>query len=209
MQVIPAKTPRAVQRVYPKRLWTIDNSTNSVYLTFDDGPIPGVTPWVLEQLRQYDAKATFFCIGDNVKKHPELLEQIVREGHAIGNHTLNHLKGSQTTFERYIDNVRAFESVCPYPSSLFRPPYGRITGRQAKKIIELGYTIVMWDVLSFDWDERVSAEKCLANVVDSIEPGSIVVFHDSLKASKNLRETLPAVLEYISSKNWKSEILNV
>lgn len=207
MKAVPPKTPRVIQQLFPRRLWRVPDKKETVYLTFDDGPLPEVTPWVLEQLRSYNAKATFFCIGDNIRKYPELLEMIVSEGHQIGNHTLNHLKGSNTPLEAYIQNVKAFEEVCPYPTDLFRPPYGRITGKQANAIREMGYTIVMWEVLSFDWDSRVSPSACLSNVIDHIEPGSIVVFHDSLKAMKNLKGSLPQVLRYIAKNNWKLEVL--
>ena len=206
--------PKFVQRIYPKRIWALPNKENNVYLTFDDGPIPEVTPWVLDILKQYNAKATFFCIGDNIKKHPEIFNRILAEGHSVGNHTFNHLNGWKTNTQNYIDNVSLFEkelqaqhfrhsSLVPR-TSLFRPPYGKITSKQARVLQQNGYKIIMWSVLSYDYDASVSKEKCLQNVVQHIQPGSIIVFHDSIKAQKNLRYVLPKVLAYCVGKKIKT-----
>lgn len=191
--------PRFIQRLYPERIWAFPHKRDSVYLTFDDGPIPEVTPWVLDELKKHNAKATFFCIGENVKKHPEIFERILSEGHSVGNHTFNHLKGSKTQTSKYIENTLLAEKLIH--SKLFRPPYGKITSKQAKILQIKGFKIVMWDVISYDYDSTVSEEKCLQNVLKNIKPGSIVVFHDSLKAEKNLRYVLPKVLRCIKENN--------
>lgn len=195
--------PRFIQRLYPERIWAFPHKRDSVYLTFDDGPIPEVTPWVLDELKKHNAKATFFCIGENVKKHPEIFERILSEGHSVGNHTFNHLKGSKTQTSKYIENTLLAEKLIH--SKLFRPPYGKITSKQAKILQIKGFKIVMWDVISYDYDSTVSEEKCLQNVLKNIKPGSIVVFHDSLKAEKNLRFLLPKVLEIIKEDGYLVE----
>ncbi|HAT63026.1 MAG TPA: polysaccharide deacetylase family protein [Flavobacteriaceae bacterium] len=207
MKLLFTKTPKFVTWLFPKRIWAFSRSEDKIYLTFDDGPIPEVTTWVLDQLKAYNAKATFFCIGENIKKHTNIFERIISEGHAFGNHSFNHLKGTETSTEKYIQNVDAFEKTIQNlkieKSNLFRPPYGKITKKQAKILQKKGYKIVMWDVLSYDWDKDISEEKCLQNVLQNIQPGSIVVFHDSLKAEKNLRFVLPKVLDNLSNRNLK------
>ncbi len=196
------KMPKFIQWLYPERIWAFSRSKNSVYLTFDDGPIPEVTPWVLDELKKYDAKATFFCIGENVKKHPEIYKRISSEGHAVGNHTFNHLNGVKTTPSNYIENT--IQASALINSKLFRPPYGRIFPKQAKMLQKKGFKIVMWNIISYDYDASISGEKCLQNVLKHIKPGSVIVFHDSLKAEKNLRYVLPKVLEFILEKGWKT-----
>ena len=207
MKLLFSKTPKFVTWLYPKRIWAFSRSENKDYLSFDDGPIPEVTPWVLDQLNAYNAKATFFCIGENIKKHPEIFQRIISEGHTFGNHTFNHLKGTETASEKYIQNVDAFEKSIQnlkiQKSNLFRPPYGKITRNQSKILQKKGYKIVMWDLLSYDWDKDISPEKCLQIVLQNIQPGSIVVFHDSVKAEKNLRYVLPKVLKNLSNQNLK------
>ncbi|MEH6763927.1 MAG: polysaccharide deacetylase family protein [Aequorivita antarctica] len=195
--------PRFIQRLYPERTWAFSRKSNAVYLTFDDGPIPEVTPWVLDELKKHNAKATFFCIGENVQKHPEIFRRITAEGHSVGNHTFNHLKGTKTETPAYIKNVLLAEELIN--SKLFRPPYGRITSKQARILQEKGFKIVMWDIISYDYDATIAEEKCLQNVLKNIKPGSVIVFHDSLKAEKNLRYVLPKVLEFIGEKNWLSK----
>lgn len=202
--------------MYPKRLWSLPDRKNELFLTFDDGPIPEVTPWVLDCLKAYNAKATFFCIGENVQNHPDLFKRILDEGHSVGNHTFDHLKGWYTNPETYIENViKAEAEMKPFLGNsflqkdyfLFRPPYGKLTSRQAKILQNEGYMIVMWDVLSFDWDLSVSEEQCFKNVLENVQDGSIVVFHDSLKAERNLRYCLPRLLHFISNKKWYCEAL--
>ena len=227
--------PRFVQRLYPERIWAFSHSKDSVFLTFDDGPIPEVTPWVLDELKKHNAKATFFCIGENVQKHPEIFRRIIEEGHSVGNHTFNHLKGTKTETLEYIDNVEKAErqmmedgrrvtedrsrktessaienqqSTINNQQFLFRPPYGKITSRQAKLLQKKGFKIVMWDIISYDFDATISEEKCLKNVLENIRLGSVVVFHDSLKAEKNLRYVLPKVLEFIKEKGFVCEQIN-
>ena len=198
------KTPRLLTWLYPNRIWAFSKKKPNIYLTFDDGPIPEVTPWVLDTLAKFNAKATFFCIGDNIQKHPHVFNAVLQEGHTVGNHTLFHAKGTQTSLQEYINQVEACEALLKNHSNrLFRPPYGRMTAKQARKITQLGYTIIMWDVLPYDWDQYISPEKCLENVLKNIEPGSIVVFHDSIKAEKNLRHVLPLLLDVIHQKNWE------
>jgi peptidoglycan/xylan/chitin deacetylase (PgdA/CDA1 family) len=210
------KTPQFVQRIFPERVWAFPNNNNNVYLTFDDGPIPEVTSWVLSLLKEYQAKATFFCIGDNVSKHPEIFQQLISEGHSIGNHTFNHLNGWKTRTEEYIKNCSEFHEILRYAlndnsalstqnSKLFRPPFGKITSKQAIILQEKGYKIIMWNVLSADFDTSISKEKCLENVINNIQSGSVVVFHDSLKAEEKLRFVLPKVLEHIKELGFKCQ----
>ncbi|WBL25983.1 polysaccharide deacetylase family protein [Zunongwangia sp. HGR-M22] len=204
------KYPWILKKLYPKRLSRIP-SEKTLYLSFDDGPIPEVTPWVLEQLEKYAAKATFFCIGDNVRKHPEVFRQIEAKGHTIGNHTFNHLDGWKTSTSDYLENFKKAEQIIqsqlhnlfPSEEKLFRPPYGKIKNKQASEITKLGYKIVMWDVITGDFDAKYDEEKCLKNAKKLIRPGSIVVFHDSLKAEKNLKYVLPRLLEEYTKKGWK------
>lgn len=189
------KTPWLLKRLYPSLLWNNSRSSTCIYVTFDDGPIPIVTPFVLNILKQYRAKATFFCIGDNINKHPDIFEQVKNAGHAIGNHTFNHLKGWKTDDRTYLDNFLKADELAG--SNLFRPPYGRIKRSQIKLLREAkpGLKIVMWDVLSGDFDINLSPEDCLRNVLKYTEPGSIIVFHDSLKAFDRLQYVLPRAME--------------
>jgi len=211
--------PKALQRLFPKVTWALPNNENKVYLTFDDGPIPEVTPWVLDQLKAWNAKATFFCIGDNVRKQPALFSRIISEGHSIGNHTYHHLKGWDTKNHTYLEDVNKAEATFKeviqandnlkpsVTTKLFRPPYGKITSAQVSLLRKNGYQVIMWDVLSMDYSTKVSEAQCLENVKNYIKPGSIIVFHDSLKAQKNLQYTLPKVLSYIGSQQWDAVCL--
>jgi peptidoglycan/xylan/chitin deacetylase (PgdA/CDA1 family) len=174
--------------------------SDAVYLTFDDGPLPEVTEFVLETLAAYGAKGTFFCIGKNVAANPELYRRISDEGHATGNHTHNHLNGWMTPFAEYITDIRQAEAHINSP--LFRPPYGRIRKAQAD-VVCAQYRVVMWDVLSYDFSSDVSPERCLKNVIENTRPGSIVVFHDSVKAFRNLQYALPRCLEYFKDRMMK------
>jgi len=196
-------TPKLIQRIFPKRVWHLPNTKNEVYLSFDDGPIPEITPWVLDTLRSYNAKATFFCIGDNVRKYHALFNRISSEGHAVGNHTFHHLNGWKTSTRNYLSDVSDASEAMENITQFFRPPYGKLKSKHSKILQKQGYKIIMWDVLSADFDASVSPEQCLQNVLKHIQAGSIVVFHDSLKAEKNLRYSLPKVLQYISAKGWK------
>lgn len=204
MQVFPAKTPDFVKSLFPQFLWQLPDHEKTLYLTFDDGPTPEVTNWVLNCLDSFNAKATFFCIGNNIDKHTLLFDEIVVKGHAIGNHTYQHLKGWKTRTEKYLNDVTAAQDLIQQkvPTKYFRPPYGKFKSSQARKLLSLGYTIVLWEVLSYDWDQKISPEKCLNNVVRKASPGSIIVMHDSVKASKNLMYALPRILEHFSQQGY-------
>jgi len=191
--------PRLVQRLLPGFTWYIPTREKVLYLSFDDGPIPEVTPWVLDTLHSAGAKATFFCVGENVQRNPGIFQRIIEEGHAVGNHTHQHLNGWKTDTSIYLQNVKTCAERVP--GTLFRPPYGRLRSDQARAIRE-SYRIIMWDVLSGDFDRSIRPEKCLENILQHTRPGSIVVLHDSLKAEPNLRYALPALLEYFLEKNW-------
>ncbi len=193
------KTPSFIQKCFPKFLWRQETKEKALYLTFDDGPIPEVTPWVLDQLDQYKAKATFFCVGENVNKHPDIFAALIQRGHRVGNHTQHHLSGWATSTSKYLENVE--QCAVEVSSNLFRPPYGRLRPKQAKLLREK-YTIVMWDVLSGDFDVNISGEQCWKNVQRNVQPGSVVVFHDSLKAKELLFEVLPKTLSYFKNKGY-------
>jgi len=195
-------TPRWLRSFFPGCIWEIEESRPIVYLTFDDGPDPEVTPFVLDLLRKYDMRGTFFCIGKNVAAHPGVYDRILREGHRTGNHTHHHLNGWKTDDETYLFNVS--EAARLISSDLFRPPYGRIGRRQLRRLIREPYSMrpVMWSVLSGDFDPAISVAQCVRNVVDHARPGSIITFHDSQKAFPVLREALPVILEIFRQRGW-------
>ncbi len=210
------KTSRFVKKLFGSYVWDIPNTENKIYLTFDDGPTPDITEWVLQELEKYNAKATFFCIGNNIEKHPEIFEKVITKGHSIGNHTFNHLNGWKTSTEEYLQNSDQWSAVsgqflnCQLKSAnckLFRPPYGKIKASQANKLLQSGYKIIMWDVLSADYDATISKEKCLENATKSVTSGSIIVFHDSVKAFSHLEFTLPKALKYFKEKRFIFEKL--
>lgn len=194
--------------LFPKYSWKRNTSQKLVYLTFDDGPIPEVTEWVLDTLKHYEVKATFFCIADNVRKYPNIFKRIIAEGHRVANHTFNHLNGWKNDNEYYINNVLlARKEMSKYTTLedkplLFRPPYGKIKKRQAQTITDYGYEIVMWSHLTKDYDKKTSPEECYKRAIKDITPGSIIVFHDSIKASHNLYYALPKTIEYLLSKGY-------
>jgi peptidoglycan/xylan/chitin deacetylase (PgdA/CDA1 family) len=201
------KTPNILQRLFPHFTWRIPSTGEQekvLYLTFDDGPIPGLTPWVLEQLAAYSANATFFCVGDNVRKQPVIFQDIVQQGHSVGNHTYHHLDGWATENIPYFHDLRKCAQLTH--STLFRPPYGRLKPRQAQFLLR-HYHIIMWDVLSADFDPSVSPLQCSRNVLDSAGPGSVVVFHDNYKAEENLRYALPRVLAHFSEQGYRFEAI--
>ncbi len=204
MKLYLTKTPLLVKLLFSNWIWSFHSKKKELFLTFDDGPTPKVTDWVLEELKKYEAKATFFCIGKNIDSNPKLFERIKAEGHAVGNHTQNHFKSTDHNTRTYLKNIaetsRHFSGLEP---KLFRPPYGKLGLRKAKALRKLGYKIIMWDVLSADFDTSISEQKCLNNVIANTQKGSIIVFHDSQKASKKLRFVLPKILEYYSYKGFE------
>ena len=177
--------------------WRINPSEKVIYLTFDDGPIPEVTPKVLEILDDFGVKATFFCVGDNVRKHPEVYKEVISRGHAVGNHTFNHIKGFDYSVDEYLENVKKASEYIQ--SGLFRPPHGQITPKKIK-CLRADYKIIMWDIITYDYDKTFSAEKIMRLIRRKSRNGSIVVFHDSLKSEKNVLEALPKALTF-----WKKE----
>lgn len=193
--------------MFPQYVWRMPSKEKVLYLSFDDGPHPVVTPWVLDQLKQYDAKATFFCIGNNVVQYNNLYQQIQTEGHAVGNHTFHHLNGWKTPVARYLADVKAAGRVIS--SKLFRPPYGKITAGQARGLKDAlkdeKAKVIMWDVLSADYDTRLSPVQCTTNVLKNTSAGSIIVFHDSEKAFQNLKYTLPVVLKHLQNEGYRFE----
>jgi peptidoglycan/xylan/chitin deacetylase (PgdA/CDA1 family) len=197
------KTPWLLKQFYSSMIWNKSRRRHCIYVTFDDGPIPFVTPYVLNILKQYNAKATFFCIGDNVSKHPDIFEQVKNDGHSIGNHTFNHLKGWKTDNKTYIENFLKTDELLH--SDLFRPPYGRIKKSQAKLIRKTkpNTKIIMWDVLSGDFDTELKPETCLQHVLRYTRNGSIIVFHDSLKAYDRLEYVLPRAMEEWSRRGYE------
>lgn len=208
MNIYPVKIPFVIKSIFNKWTWSVKTQKKEVYLTFDDGPIPKITPWVLEQLKIFNAKATFFCIGDNIKKHPQIFQQVLKEGHRVGNHTFNHLNGWKTNSKNYINNsIQAQQYLTENKPKLFRPPYGKLTPKQSKNLIALGYKIIMWDVLSGDFDDTISADTCTQNVLNTVTKGSVIVFHDSEKAFKRLKTTLPIVLKELNKRGYQFKTL--
>ena len=200
------KTSYLIKKTFSNYVWDIPNHENKVFLTFDDGPTPDLTQWTLEQLKTYNAKATFFCIGNNIEKNPEIFKKIIQENHALGNHTFNHLKGWETPTDEYIENTKFCQSQILNLKSqipnLFRPPYGKIKPSQSMILRKLGYKIIMWDVLSYDFNQTISPEKCLENVINNVKSGSIIIFHDSVKAEQNLKYALPKTLAFLKEKGF-------
>jgi peptidoglycan/xylan/chitin deacetylase (PgdA/CDA1 family) len=210
---IKVKTPWLVKKIFPAYFWNIASKEKVIYLTFDDGPTPEVTEKVLDILAQYEAKATFFCIGKNVAANPIIYQRIINEEHAVGNHTYNHLKGWKSGNATYINDIEKTQKILnskliTHPDyyrdfKLFRPPYGKLKPSQGKALQKLGYKIIMWDVLTRDWDMEISKESVLNNIIKNVENGSIVVLHDSIKASKNMLYALPKALDYFSKKGYR------
>lgn len=242
------KTHRLIKRLFSNQIWDLPNTEKKIYLTFDDGPNPGTTEWILDVLKKHGIRATFFCLGDNIHKHPNLFQKILSEGHVIGNHTYNHLQGWKTDNKKYLENVRLCEEeikkqitesswqntedrnlitedntqtaetildkiktspINPYTApnrlltKLFRPPYGKIRPSQTVQLRKKGYKIIMWDVLSADFDHKISPEQCLRNAVENTTQGSIIVFHDSKKAFGNVEYALPKAIEILKDKGFQ------
>ncbi len=205
------RTPTILQWFYPSLTWHRSRSEKSIYLTFDDGPIPEITPMVLNTLKQYDVKATFFCVGDNAKKHPELLSKVIEAGHRIGNHTSQHLDGWKTELDSYVHNIESCDEQLDQIKGsellpLFRPPYGKIGSRQINRVKHT-HQIVMWDVLSGDFDQSLSPEKCLHNTIKATRSGSIVVFHDNVKAKENVIHALPRYIDHFRELGFEFKTL--
>jgi peptidoglycan/xylan/chitin deacetylase (PgdA/CDA1 family) len=198
------RIPWWLKRLYSGLVWRMPAGREKVlYLSFDDGPHPVATPFVLDELKKYEARATFFCIGKNVQEYPQIYRRVLMDGHRVGNHTQDHLNGWKTADKKYLENIR--DAALVIDSDLFRPPYGRITRFQSSILrgAPFNYKIVMWEVLSADLDRRVTPERCGRNVIRHAGPGSIVVFHDSEKALERLREALPAVLKHFSGLGYR------
>lgn len=192
--------PLLYRMLFPECLWRIHKKRKCVYLTFDDGPIPEVTPWVLDTLDRYGVKATFFMVGENAQRHPELLAEVLRRGHSVGNHTMNHMQGSKVPKATYMDNVEQANALLH--TNLFRPPHGLMRFGQAK-MVKSDYTVVMYDVVTRDYARNIDGEGVLANVKRYTRKGSIIVFHDSLKAEKNMKYALPRAIEWLQQNGYE------
>ena len=209
------RTPFFLPLLYPSLIWRIPSDKKELFSTFDDGPVSGPTEFVLDTLGRHNARATFFCIGDNIRKHPEVFRKVVAAGHKVGNHTFNHLNGWKTGTEHYLRNMEqcnreillhlSAEEKQLAPTFLFRPPYGRITRNQINAMPDS--KIIMWDVLSVDYNRHLSAEKCLRNTIRATRSGSVIVFHDSFKAERNLTFALPRYIEHFSSLGFKFNVI--
>jgi peptidoglycan/xylan/chitin deacetylase (PgdA/CDA1 family) len=203
--MIIARIPRLLRRTFRSLTWELPAGEKNVYLTFDDGPTPEVTEWVLDQLDAYHAKATFFCLGNNVEAFPGLYTEILSRGHAVGNHSYSHKKGFRTSVGSYVEDVDRAAGLIH--SDLFRPPYGSILPAQVRAL-KKRYRIIMWSVLSVDYNASLEGEQVVRNVVENVRPGSVIVFHDSVKASKNLYAALPAVLEFLRREGYQTTRIN-
>ncbi len=200
----PVKIPAIIKPFAKDLLWSVDTKEKILYLTFDDGPIPGVTDKVLDTLKEHNAKATFFCLGRNVELHQDLFERLIDEGHTVGNHSYNHPDGWKTPLITYTKNALQTDKI--FKATFFRPPYGRITMAQSA-MLKKRFRIVMWHVISGDFDQSISKEKCLENVLNNSEKGSIVVFHDSLKASPNMHYALEGTLKHFAELGYRFDVL--
>lgn len=196
--------PFFLRWMYPSVTWNRSRASKKIYLTFDDGPIPEITPWILDVLQEHQVKATFFCVGENIVKHPEIYQRLVQEGHRIGNHTFNHLKGWDTPDEVYIENVMLCQEHTT--SKLFRPPYARAKKSQIN-MLRKHFELIYWDVLTGDFDLNISPEKCYANVLKHTKSGSIIVFHDNLKAIPRVKYALPRTITHFLQKGYTFDTL--
>ncbi len=199
------RTPGWIKWIFRHSTWEIKGTGKKIFLSFDDGPHPHITPFVLDELKKYHAKATFFCIGKNVVEHPETYNRILQEGHAVGNHSYNHLNGWKTSCEDYLENIEM--AAAHIDSQLFRPPYGRITHKQHRQLRKRKkpFSIIMWSVLSGDFDVNITAMQCSENVTRHAKSGSVIVFHDSEKAFDRLKYALPVVLKDLSERGFQFE----
>ncbi len=195
------KTPALLGSIFSDVLWKVPTNKNDIYLTFDDGPVPDATEWVLEELDKFSIQATFFMVGENVHKHDEVYKSVLNRGHSIGNHSHNHLNGWRTRTNTYVENINKCEKLLETTNRMFRPPHGRLQWQQYKTIKKT-YKVVMWDVLSGDFDNSLSEEKCLNKSIQGTVGGSIIVFHDSVKSIKKVKFVLPRYLDHFTSKGF-------
>ena len=201
------KTPNVISTLYKNQVWSFSKEEKNIYLTFDDGPTPKITEWVIDTLKQYNAQATFFCIGKNIEQNPTIFKKIIDNGHAIGNHTYEHLNGWKSKKKEYLTSVLKTEKIISKfvqaPSKkLFRPPYGRIRITQTNELSKNNYKVIMWSVLSGDFDREISNDQCIKNVINNSNNGDIIVFHDSEKAFDKLQVVLPKTLEFLNEKGY-------
>ncbi|MBS1646462.1 MAG: polysaccharide deacetylase family protein [Bacteroidetes bacterium] len=201
---LPSRPPVFLQKIFKHCHWSFPNNENKIYLTFDDGPTPEVLPFILKTLDEYKIKATFFCVGDNIKKHPALANELLEKGHSIGNHTQHHVNGWTTSNALYFKEIEDFEKT--HQTQLFRPPYGRIKKSQ-ERYLSRQHHIIMWDVLSYDYDKKINAETCYKNVIENTRSGSIIVFHDNIKAFSHLQYALPKSLDFLLKKGFLFETI--
>jgi len=197
------RAPGIFKILFPNFIWRYNSGQKKVYLTFDDGPIPQSTLWTLDLLKEKNVKATFFCVGDNVRKYPELFCKIKEEGHTVGNHTYNHIKAWTVGTQKYLENVIMASELID--SRLFRPPYGQIKKSQAKHLLS-EYKIIMWDVLSGDYRKDISPEKCLQDVLKTVRPGSIILFHNNLKSEQNMRYAVPLLIDELKNQGYEFDV---
>ena len=197
--------PKLLRWLYPRALWRMDKNVKAVYLTFDDGPIPNITPWVLDLLDKYNIKATFFLVGDNVRKHPEEFKMIVERGHRVGNHTFNHISGLKYLSYNYLENTNKADELIN--STLFRPPHGWMRWGQYI-VLSHRYTVVMWDLVTRDYSKRLNGRQVLRNVKKYVRNGSIITFHDSIKAEKNMKYALPRAIEWLLEQGYEFKVFD-
>ena len=197
--------PKLLRWLYPRALWRMDKNVKAVYLTFDDGPIPNITPWVLDLLDKYNIKATFFLVGDNVRKHPEEFKMIVERGHRVGNHTFNHISGLKYLSYYYLENTNKADELIN--STLFRPPHGWMRWGQYM-VLSHRYTVVMWDLVTRDYSKRLNGRQVLRNVKKYVRNGSIITFHDSIKSEKNLKYALPRSIEWLLEQGYEFKVFD-
>ena len=199
------RLPGFITSLFKDVVWRFDGNSKVVYLTFDDGPIPEVTPWVIDLLWKENIKATFICVGENVMKYPEVYQQILDGGHSVGNHTYNHWQGIKKGNQDYFDNIEKATGFID--SDLFRPPHGWLT-RSQYRFLKSRYRIIMWDIVSCDYDTRIKPEKVLRNVKDFVRPGSVITFHDSIKAENNLKQSLPEAIRWMKEQGYRFEAIS-
>lgn len=192
--------------LFPETVWRIHSKPHTVYLTFDDGPIPEVTPWVLDTLDRYGIKATFFCVGENVKRNPNLFAEVLRRGHSVGNHTMNHMQGARVSTKVYLHNVFTANELIH--TTLFRPPHGLLRWAQSK-VLRNRFGIIMYDLVSHDYSRKLTGEQVLDNVKRNVRNGSIIVFHDSLKAEKNMKYALPRAIEWLREQGYNFDKISM